>query len=703
MIDHIFTNSGDFCTKAISVPVGCSDHNLIAMVRKTRVPKAGHKIIVKRSYKSFTEDGFTEDVRNICWDDVLISKNLDAAVEVFNKLFLEVSDKHAPIKKRTVRKVRAGWIDTELRDCMVQRDEAKRVANVSNYETDWQIYRKLRNYVTKLNKKKKKVYYDSLIINEKHDNKKLWSILKSMLGRNVKSTPSFLESGGQFITKPMDIANHLNNYFCDKIDRLRDDMGETNNSKAEFLIRNCIMVGKTCNFEFVHVTAGQVEKLLLECKEKPSGVDNIDPKLLKLAASFIAVPIAHILNLSFNKGVYPHAWKSAKIVPLPKNTAVPFCGPNSRPVSLLPALSKIMERIVFEQIQKYFSDNNLNTDFQHAYRAGHSTATAMAQMTNDWLMALDNRRLAGAVLLDFSSAFDLIDHNLLLRKMQCYGFGQAASLWLQSYLENRRQAVFFNGSFSDGKNVRCGIPQGSCLGPLLFSIYTNDLPLVLKKAKIAMYADDSTIYSSQATIEELQNVLMEELKAVLEWVTNNKLVLNVGKTKGIVFGTKHMLLTDPKLHLVVKDISVEQVRVTKLLGVEIDNKLSWSEHIRTVVRRMGQSLSMVRRCSHMLPLNMTADVIKTLVLWQLDYCSEIWSCAAVTHIKTLQTVQNRAARCALRCPLRTNVNWMHNILSWLKVKERFTASLLNFTRNIVTTKLPNVLFQKLCLSSDEQQ
>lgn len=133
-----------------------------------------------------------------------------------------------------------------------------------------------------------------------------------------------------------------------------------------------------------------------------------------------------------------------------------------------------MERIVFEQIQDYFSVNNLNTDFQHAYRVGHSTTTAMAQMTSDWLTTLDNKMLAGAVLLDFSSAFDLIDHYLLLRKMKCYGFSQAALLWLQSYLENRRQTVFFNGSFSDKRDVSCGIPQGSCLGPLLFSMYTND-------------------------------------------------------------------------------------------------------------------------------------------------------------------------------------------------------------------------------------
>jgi len=236
------------------------------------------------------------------------------------------------------------------------------------------------------------------------------------------------------------------------------------------------MQEKNCNFQFDNVTVQRVEELLLECKEKPSGMDNIDSKLFKFVASLIAVPITHILNLSFNIGVYP--WKTAKILPLPKNTSSTFCGSNCRPISMLPALSKIMEKIVVEQIKKYFSEHNLNTEYQHAYRTGHSTTTAMAQMTNDWLIASDNKNLTGAVLLDFSLAFDLIDHKYLLNKLYCYGFSSTAINWFQSYLENRRQTVFFNGSFSHEKAVDCGVPQGSCLGPLLFSIYTNDLPLV---------------------------------------------------------------------------------------------------------------------------------------------------------------------------------------------------------------------------------
>ena len=161
----------------------------------------------------------------------------------------------------------------------------------------------------------------------------------------------------------------------------------------------------------------------------------------------------------------------------------------------------------------------------------------------------------------------------------CYGFSTAAVSWIQSYLHNRTQSVFFNGSFSNVKHVTCGVPQGSSLGPLLFSIFTNDLSLALNKAFVSMYADDSTIYASATTANEITENLNKELLFVLKWVASNKLVLNISKTKSIVFGTNHSLSSRPQLNLIMNGVAVEQVEETKLHGVTLDCKLSWSNHI----------------------------------------------------------------------------------------------------------------------------
>ena len=228
----------------------------------------------------------------------------------------------------------------------------------------------------------------------------------------------------------MDIVDHLNNYFVNKVKKLRDKMNLADNTQSYFNIRNQIMAGKKFEFRFTPVTVSQVEKILLACKDKPAGVDNMDMKLLRLAANLISTIICHVFDLSLKKCSFPQAWKTAKIIPLPKNPTVSFCGSNSRPIRLLPVLSKIMEKIVFKQIQNYFAANDLNTDYQHAYREEHSTVTALTQMADEWLCEIDNRHQVGAVLLDFSAAFIIMDHKLLLRKLACYGFSPTATHWL---------------------------------------------------------------------------------------------------------------------------------------------------------------------------------------------------------------------------------------------------------------------------------
>ena len=183
-----------------------------------------------------------------------------------------------------------------------------------------------------------------------------------------------------------------------------------------------------------------------------------------------------ILNTNLKLSIFPQAWKEAQIIPLPKDC---------RPISLLPALSKIHEKAVFDQIQEYFSVNNLLTKYQHAYRKGHCTCTALTQMSDDWYRDLDNNMLCGAVLSDFTAAFDHLEHKLLREQLVCYGFKPSAATWMGNYLLNRSQRIFFNGSHSDSVLVECGIPQGDCLGPLMYSIFTNDLPQVLRSSNLS--------------------------------------------------------------------------------------------------------------------------------------------------------------------------------------------------------------------------
>ena len=694
-IDHIFTNHNDLCSKALSLPVGYSDHNVVVTVRKCKLPNSGPKVLLLRSMRTFNEARFLSDVSNLCWEGVLEKDDPNVALEIFNSVFLGVIDAHAPIRKQSVRKANSPWLDGELKDLMKQREDAKKAAVTSGYDSDWLIYKKLRNYVVSANKKKKRTYYENKINTVGNDKKKMWSVVNDMLGRKPASSPAYIETDGTFLTKPDQIANYFNDFFLAKVNQLRSNMTQKGPNISNFLIEDKIMSNKVCSFAMKNVSAAKIEDFLSKCKDSSPGIDNLEAKFIKLAAKYIARPICHIVNLSIEKGIFPQGWKTAKVIPLLKSQSAPFSGPNCRPISLLPALAKIMEKIVFEQVQEYFDINNLNTDFQHAYRHSHSTCSALTQMTDDWHNEIDNKKLVGAVLLDFSAAFDVIDPSLLLEKLKAYGFCSTALKWMDTYLTSRGQLVFFNGSFSRIRQVNCGVPQGSCLGPLLFSIFINDLPLVLQQTRMAIYADDSTLWAVDPSINNINLVLDRELQWVVNWVSDNKLVLNIGKTKSILLGSKHQLECDPKLDLFIDNIQIEQVYVVKLLGITIDNQMSWSKHIDNIVSRMGRGVCMVRRVSRFLTVETRRQVLNAIVLSLLDYCFVVWSDASKGDLERLQLAQNKAARCALNCNNRTSINLMHDRLRWLRVDQRTSYVLLNFIRNLKTQQAPRVLYSRL--------
>ena len=253
-IDLIFTNVSELCSKAISIPVGCTDHNIVAICRKTKVPKSGQKIIQKRMFRYFNENNYYNDVSNIDWSTVLHNEDPNTALEAFNGMLIPVMNKHAPVKKKTVRSTTAPWLDNELRQHMTQRNNVKAEAIKSNDAAKWSIYRKLRNYVTKLNETKKRNYFKNRLENAKLDSKKIWNTLNELTGRKVNQTPSYLEAEGHFLTRPLDIANYLGDYFNNKINTLRNQMGVANNNElSNKLINENIMRNKSCKFRFENV------------------------------------------------------------------------------------------------------------------------------------------------------------------------------------------------------------------------------------------------------------------------------------------------------------------------------------------------------------------------------------------------------------------------------------------------------------------
>ena len=324
-----------------------------------------------------------------------------------------------------------------------------------------------------------------------------------------------------------------------------------------------------CNLKFQSVTVDNVSRIIDSLKPKTSsGVDCISNKLIKYVKNVIMEPLTVIINQMLNVGIFPDSLKISKVIPIYKKGDNTIFS-NYRPISLLPSISKIFEKIILEQITTYLDTNNLIHKHQCGFRKNHSTEYAALHIVNYLNYELDRNRTPTNVYLDLSKAFDTLSHNILLRKLKHYGVCDSALNLMKSYLEDRKQFVQFDESISEMKAIHKGVPQGSILGPLLFLIYINDIPNSSNLFNFLMYADDTTLYCCLEDIDSVNKelVLNSELKSVHLWLSANKLTLNVNKSKYMLF-SKHKNTQLPKLNLQIT-IAISSLLLSSIFWVSI--------------------------------------------------------------------------------------------------------------------------------------
>ena len=359
----------------------------------------------------------------------------------------------------------------------------------------------------------------------------LWKTLNDIASRSTVSHSSIISNGIEH-KDTKSIASLFNN----------------------FLLLLLLLLLVYATFQFKEIEISSVIKQLSTLKtNKSTGLDRISARLLKDAAPVIAPTLTEIFNHSLKSSTFPQIWKDGKVMPIFKSGDRSNMS-NYRPVTVLPILSKILERFVHTQIYNHLSENNILSPQQFGFRPKLSTSTALAFFTDNILDNADNGLVTASVFLDFSKAFDTVDHAILLRKLKSVGLDGNSLSWFHSYLTSRRQITSINDTLSSSLPVTVGVPQGSILGPLLFIIYVNDMPKrFIKHCKIILYADDTLLYYSSTSANDIKKYVNEDLNLISKWLADNLLTLNCTKSKFLLFGSSSRLKSFTNISIFVND------------------------------------------------------------------------------------------------------------------------------------------------------
>lgn len=693
LIDLVLTGAPENIktTGVVDVP-GISDHSLVYFSYALKKPKYRPKMVTRRDLRDFKEESFVQDVAETAWDDVYNAKDTDEKSQVFERKLSSLLDKHAPFKTFRVTRPPAPWLTQEIKEQMDNRDRYKNKFNQQKQQREkkevlsetYSIYQGLRNKVTHMIRSSKiKMFNDKINSKIKHP-KGFHSALKQH---------SIVENKRINSSLPPCDPTKLNKCF------LANNNAKIDGSKIDKEIQDILKNSLPPSFKFKQVPEEEIIKVIKSIKTNACGVDKISSYFLKLAINQLAKPLTNIVNSSFKDRMFPSRWKMALVKPLPKiNT--PINPSDFRPISLLPAVSKIMEKIAAKQMVDYLKKKNLLDTHQSAYKSNHSTLTALLNITDDIYDALEDTEVTILILLDYSKAFDCANHKLILAKLQKCGFHTDSLRWLESYLSKRSQQVVTEENTSPWEDIINGVPQGSILGPLLFTILISDIKSIIKHGKYHLYADDTQLYyrCKVSEVSETIKNINKDLDMVADFSLRNCLKLNNDKSNYIIIGSRQNLVKlaeHPLPPIKIGNNPIERKLHVKNLGVIFDETLSWDKHINKCIGKAYGKFKQAFRFKHFLSTKAKLNISEMYILSQFNYCDALFLNASNILKNKIQKVQNNCLRFALDLRKYEHITIHRKKLDLLNMDNRRSLHSLTLMHKIVKQIAPVYLCRRI--------
>ena len=611
-----------------------------------------------------------------------------------DKILRTAKEKNFPVKEVKFNKYRHKknpWITTAILQSIKLKDKlyvnmVKSTPDTPQHEIAKNNFKSHCALLQKWIRRTKTIYYNKQFENFKSDIKKTWKHINEVLsrGKTKSELPNFIICEDKTLTDNKDIADCFNKFYSNIGQKLAESIkSPPNQSYSQYLNEHI-----TSRLNFTPVTTEEVLKIIGNLKSKSSsGHDGISSIILKEIKNSIAPILTLCINQSIVTGIFPNLLKNAIVKPVYKKED-PNLVDNYRPISLLPIVSKIFEKIIFKQTYEYFAKNKLLYDSQYGFRKGHSTELATIEFSDRVLESLEHGKTPLAVFLDLSKAFDTIDHTILLQKLKYYGVRDTAFKWFCSYLSNRKQSVTFKDKSSDEANIVTGVPQGSILGPLLFIIYMNDITKASDKFKFTLYADDTSLVEPLCTFEtnilNISQSINNELVKITNWLALNKLSLNAKKTKMMLFHLSKKNTNNLNLKLCINGTPIEKVKSFKFLGTTLDENMSWNVHAKIVRNKIATVAGTLYRLKRFLPKQALHTIYNALFQPHLNFGILLWG----KNSSTIFKLQKRAIRAITNSKYNAHTDPLFKKLRILKIHDIYTINLYKFYYRLRHRDLP---------------
>ena len=541
-----------------------------------------------------------------------------------------------------------------MRKAISVRSKLKNIANKTGLDSDLEKYKKQRNYVVSLNRKTQKAFFKDLNPNNIQTSKSFFQTFKPYFSKKYTySEKLLLIENNKIISDDKDIATHFNNYFANITGSLgiiewpittqtQTTTDPILNKIYKYIDHPSIQTinSQYCSidkFSFREISKKEIKSEIENLDTSKSSSGDIPIRFIKDYLPFYIESLHYSFNNAILSNIFPDPLKLVDVTAVfkkgDKNDKT-----NYRPISVMKAFATVFERLLFKQLNGFIESKF--SPLLCGFRKGHNTQHALINLLEDWRTQLDNKKVVGTILCDLSKAFDTLSHDLMIAKLNAYGIGHSSLKFIDNYLTNRKQRCKVGSSYSSWENITSGVPQGSVLGPLLFNIFINDIFFFIKESSTINFADDNTIYAYGDSIDEVKFKLENDIENALHWFEINQMVANPNKFQLMFLGTRKKT----KLCLSIGDKTCVSSSSVTLLGVEIDWKLNFNQHVKNISNKANNKTKSLSRLRNKLDTTQKLSLYHSYILSAFGYCPLIWMFYGKSYNEGIDRVQRKALR-----------------------------------------------------------